>query len=329
MKTKFLVFADLHVDIMHDSVKRMEQILAAAKEKKVDYIIHLGDVMYPEADYVRRHAPQDFERRGEAWFLCERDGEKAAIRQMLNDSGLKVYGVLGNHDMDACDKSTACRYWNMPAPHYTFTEGGVRFIALDSQFIRTEDGDEDFAYCNYRHSPWQQLHFIPDEQLEWLEKTLFASKEPCVLLSHAALGDDQLCVQNRDRVWDIVRRANENGRRVIAAFNGHNHADGVTMRCGVPFISINSASNLWMGETWRTTRFSQQISQDYPHIGCTAPYRDALYAVITITDEELAMEGVTSEYVGLSPQQVGLPRQMYCHEPVPMTRSRRFELRRK
>ena len=29
MKTKFLVFADLHVDIMHDSVKRMEQILAA------------------------------------------------------------------------------------------------------------------------------------------------------------------------------------------------------------------------------------------------------------------------------------------------------------
>ena len=182
MNTTFLVFTDLHVDIMHDAAARMEVILDAAEKHNVDFLLHLGDIMYPEESFVRACDPDGYERRREGWFICDRDDEKQSIRKMIAASGRPLYGVLGNHDMDACDKAAACRYWHMPAPHYTFCEGGVRFIALDSQFILTENGYEDFAYNNYKHHPAQKLHRIPPEQLRWLEETIFSSSEPCVLL---------------------------------------------------------------------------------------------------------------------------------------------------
>ena len=152
MKTKFLVFTDLHVDIMHDAVARIQIILDAAQKQEVDFLLHLGDIMYPEEAFVREHAPDEWQNREHGWFVCDRDDEKTAIRQMIEASGLTLHSVLGNHDMDSCDKRTACQYWNIPNPYYSFVEGGVRFVALDGNFIRTEDGYQDYEYCNYRSS---------------------------------------------------------------------------------------------------------------------------------------------------------------------------------
>ena len=327
MKTKFAVITDLHVDIMPDGVARMQAFCEAAVKENVDFLIHLGDIQYPEVAFLNRYAPESVEKRvGRGWFVCERDDEKLAVRRLLEETGLRLYGVLGNHDMDSCDKATACRYWDMPGKYYTFVEGGVRFFALDTNHILTDAGMIDFDHCNYRDMPGEKVGFLTDKQLAWIEAEIMASSEPCVLLSHAALGDDILCAHDRQKLWDVIARANRDQRRVILALNGHNHVDGMSVRCGVPFISINSASNIWIGHEYDTVRYSETISRLYPHITGCAPYRDALFAIFEIDDSGIAMKGQKTGFVGPSPQMLGFPEEKSYFPPAPIVRNRRLPL---
>ena len=49
----FAVFADLHVDIMHDSIARVQAVIGAAKQKGAQFLVHLGDLTYPEEEFMR------------------------------------------------------------------------------------------------------------------------------------------------------------------------------------------------------------------------------------------------------------------------------------
>jgi len=326
LKTKFLVFADLHVDIMHDTVARMQIITRAAVDSGVDFLLHLGDIMYPDEDFLQKNAPDNLAGRGNATFLCDRDDEKRAIRAMLNATGLQTYGVLGNHDMDSCDKRAACLYWGMPGPYYAFVRGGVRFLALDANFIETEEGLVPYNNHNYKAYKRARTTFLPKEQLDWLEAEIMASPEPCVLLSHASLADDVLNVQNMRDVWAIIRRANADKRRVILALNGHNHVDGLTVRVGVPFVSINSVSNIWIGRDLATVRYSETITRTYPHIVGCAPYYHPLYTIMTIDDGGIGMTGAQSCFVGPTPAELGFNPAKSYHEPTPRIRARHLPL---
>ena len=54
MNVHFAVITDLHVDIMHDGVARMQAFCEAAVAEHVDFLLHLGDMQYPEADFLRQ-----------------------------------------------------------------------------------------------------------------------------------------------------------------------------------------------------------------------------------------------------------------------------------
>ena len=321
--TRFAVISDLHVDIMPDGVSRMQAFCEAAKEQKVDFLLHLGDIQYPEVDFLREYAPESIEKRKQGWFVCDRDDEKVAVRDLLAETGLPLYGVLGNHDMDSCSKETTCKYWGMPGPYYSFVQGGVRFLALDTNFYKDQDTGNLVSYdhCNYGYGKYES-GFIPTEQLRWAEKVIMASEEPCVLLSHYALGDDILCAPNRADLWAMLRRVNEGRRRVILALNGHNHVDGVSVREGVPFVSINSASNIWLGHQYDCVRYSKTISHVYPNITATAPYRDALYAIFEINESGIHMKGRRSGFVGPGPRQVNFDMSKSFFEPCAEIRDR-------
>lgn len=327
MKVKFAVMADLHVDIMPDGVSRVQAFCEAALKENVDFLLHLGDIQYPEVAFLEKHAPESIQKReGAGWFVCDRDDEKVAVKQLLADTGLPLYGVLGNHDMDSCSKKTACLYWGMPDTHYSFVHGGVRFIALDTNFIGLDDEMLDFDHCNYRYYSRRETSFITDPQLQWLENEVMNSPEPCVLLSHAALGDDLMCAHDRAKLWQMIERVNKEKRRVILALNGHNHSDGVTERNGVPFISINSISNVWIGHEYDTVRYSETICRHYPHLKGCAPYRDALYAIFEMDDDVIRMKGRESGFVGPSPQALGLKDGIFWYEPSPVIRSREIKI---
>ena len=316
MNARFLVFADLHVDIMHDAVARMQVILEEAKRQKVSFLIQLGDMMYPDSRYLQDH-DKAHDRTG--WFSNERDDEKFMIERMILDSGLKLYSVLGNHDMDACGKELACAYFHIPAPYYTFDEGGIRFIALDTNFFRRGDAYYPYDHCNY---PREDNTWMGGEQLSWLEKQIADSPLPCVLLSHAPLGDELLNSPDGPAVWEIVRRANAHGRKVILALNGHNHIDGVCVRSGVPFMSVNSASNIWIGHEFDCVRYSETISKLYRHMTGCAPYWDALFALMTIDDDGIHVQGRESTFVGKTPYELGFPPERFYHKIRPAVRSR-------
>lgn len=323
-KVKFLVFADLHVDIMPDTVARMQVMLEAAARERVDFLLQLGDFMYPEADFVQRRAPQELALgRERAWFVCDRDDEKAAICSMIKDAGIPLYSVLGNHDMDFCGKETACAYLNLPNPYYHFDRGGVRFIALDTNNSKIDGQYVDYACCNYGrlHRP-EQTTWLTPEQHDYLAQTVMSSPFPCVLLSHASLGDGIAGIQNREALAALLADLNREKRRVILALNGHSHIDGVCVRSGVPMMNINSASNIWIGHRYDAVRYSETISRLYPHIKGCAPYWDALFAVVEIGDGVIRVVGRQSSYVGPSPQALGVPRSASYHPITPGIQSR-------
>lgn len=89
----------------------------------MDFLLHLGDIMYPEADFLRSFAPQSAARRA-GWFQCERDDEKREIRRMIQESGLPLFRRAGQSRHGRLLEETACRYLGLPAPHYTFGRGG-------------------------------------------------------------------------------------------------------------------------------------------------------------------------------------------------------------
>lgn len=323
----FIVYADLHVDIMPDAVARMQVLLREAVQHHVDFIVHLGDIMYPDAAFLAEHAPESLKRREEgAWFVCNRDDEKLAIRRMIAQSGIPSYGVLGNHDMDSCSKQTACRYFDMPGPYYAFDRGGVRFIALDTNFIREGERLIDFDHCNYGRYKQRDTCWLDPAQLAWLREQVMTSPYPCVLMSHTPIGDDIHNVHNADAVFELIREANGDRRRVILAMNGHVHIDGVCLREGVPFFDVNSMSNLWIGHQYDTVRYSETIHRAYPHLCGTAPYWDALFARVTINDEGIFVAGRESTFVGPSPQALGVPASDTFYPPSASIASRTISI---
>ena len=321
MKTRFLVYTDLHVDLMPDAVARMQVILAEAKRQQAEYLIHLGDIMYPDTAFL---AECDGGRAPTGWFANDRDDEKTAIRKMIAESGLTQYAVLGNHDMDACDKAAACLYHGLPAPYYTFDRGGIRFIALDTNHYRENGEYRSYDHCDYRQFPSRD--WLGPEQLAWLKAQVLASPYPCVLLSHAPLGDEKLNSPDIHAVWQLVRECNADRRRIILALNGHNHIDGISVRAGVPFMSVNSASNVYIGPTFSCVRYSETISKMYPYLPETAPYWDALFAVITIDETGIHVQGRQSSFVGPSPYELGFPPEAFYHRIRPAIRDRDLPL---
>ena len=45
---RFGIFADLHVNIIHDPELRLKEFIDAARKANVDFIIQLGDFCYPD-----------------------------------------------------------------------------------------------------------------------------------------------------------------------------------------------------------------------------------------------------------------------------------------
>ena len=61
MKTQPVTFAamtDLHLDIMHDGMMRIDAFLDAAQKADVDFIIQLGDFSYPKDTSTCLCAPE-------------------------------------------------------------------------------------------------------------------------------------------------------------------------------------------------------------------------------------------------------------------------------
>ncbi len=270
---RFGVIADVHKDIMHDADQRLSAFVQSMNEEKVDFVVQLGD------------------------FCIPKEANRAFLNIWNSFKGPR-YHVLGNHDTDGgYSREQTVEWWNMPSRFYSFEKSWTKFIVLDGN-----DRPKDHAGGYPR--------FIAKDQLEWLKHELSTTDLPVVVFVHQSLErPDKGGVQNGDEVRRIFEKANNKAghRKVVACFSGHHHRDYVRRINDILYPQINSASYHWVGSNYQHVRYSKAIDKQYPNIKYTAPYKDVLFAVVTLnyTKGYISIDGKKSSFVGPAPWEVG------------------------
>lgn len=145
------------------------------------------------------------------------------------------YHVLGNHDLDALSKETfqsIVRNEGVPPADtwYSTRIGETRLIVLDACF------KEDGAPYNAGNYHWQDT-WIPQEQLDWLQRELDRESAPTLVAVHQCLnGDDAHRVKNADEVRAIL----SNSGQVMAVFQGHQHQGGYEEIDGIHYVTFQA-----------------------------------------------------------------------------------------
>ncbi len=268
----FGVCADVHQDIMHDAKRRLKTFIDSAENENNNFIIQLGDFCRPY------------------------ETNKAFLNIWDSFSGSK-YHVLGNHDMDGgFSRETVLKFWSSPAKYYSFSRNGFHFIVLDGNDINPSE-DKASGYARY----------IGSDQQEWLRKDLQNAEDPVVIFSHQSIEGDH-GIENAKEIRSILNKANEDAgfNKVLACFSGHHHTDYYTSLNGIYYIQINSMSYSWLGDKYKTIRYSEEIDQKYPWIKYTAPYKEPLFAMVEIGNGKITITGRSTEFVGKSPKDLGV-----------------------
>jgi len=284
---RFGVCADVHKDIMHDADTRLKTFIDRMNEEKVDFIVQLGDFARPD----------------------DRNREFLAIWNAFKGPR---YHVLGNHDTDGgFTKEQVLKFWAMPSRYYSFDRRGYHFIVLDGNDTKSPPTS---GYPRY----------IGSQQAEWLKQDLAETTLPTIIFSHQSL-ENPGGLENGPAIRAILEQANQQAgfRKVVACFSGHHHADYYTAINGIYYVQINSMSYEWLGSKYRHARFSEAVEKAHPWLSYTAPYRDALYAIVTLAaDGTIRIDGVESQWIPPSPAELGVPKNPDGHASVPRISSR-------
>ncbi|GIP34659.1 metallophosphoesterase [Paenibacillus sp. J2TS4] len=291
---KFGVMADIHQDFMYRAEDRLKEFIEQMNRQRVDFIIQLGDFCFPTEE------------------------NRSFVNLWEKFEGPR-YHVLGNHDMDRCDKKTIMDYLGMENSYYSFDCGDYHFVVLDASHLFIDGKYIDYEHGNYHRYP-QAINHLTPEQLDWLREDLAETNKTTIVFSHQNLespyNDFNYGLRNSSEFREVIREANRKAgfRKVIACMNGHNHLDGVKVIDDLYYVHINSMSYFYMGKEYETVRYSQEVSDAYPLLPRTAPYRDPLYAVMTLEPGRLTIQGRESKFVGPTPAECGHRNHYGGHE---------------
>lgn len=285
----FGLCTDVHKDLIPDADGRMLEFIRAVNKHDVDFIIQLGDFCFPKQANRR--------------FL-----------DIYNQFNKPHYHVLGNHDMDVCDKREVMDFWGMQEAFYAFDQGPFHFVVLDPNFFLDKDNPVDYKHGNYyAHS--ETRAYIPASQLEWLRSDLANTDKPTIIFSHQGL-------ELKDGVHNQaeVRALLEESGKVIACFAGHHHTDLHTEINGIHYLQMNSMSYQWLGDQYQCSRrFNDEINLRYPNLKKTAPYEKPLFAIVRLeTCGQLIIEGVEGDFMPPRPEELNVPDDLF---DTPLTAS--------
>lgn len=280
-KLSFGVVTDVHKDLMPDADARLEKFIQEALDRKVDFIIQMGD------------------------FCMAQNKNKDFLKIWETYKGPK-YHVLGNHDMDRGSKAEMLDFWGMPKTYYSYDLGNYHFIVLDANFLYQDGKFIDYNKANF-YVDDSISTFINDEQIEWFKADLEATKLPTIVFSHQSLWHYQWGVKNRLTLQRIMEAQKD---KVICCLNGHNHLDFHHHQNGIDYIEINSMSYQWMSSKYVSKeRFAEHFYKEYPNLPNIAAYKDPLYAFVILDSKgTMSIEGVKSQWISPSPYEMGMPK---------------------
>lgn len=236
-------------------------------------------------DMALAHNPDFILQNGD---FCRPTGSDGIMAQWNRFPGPR-YHVLGNHDMDVCDKATIMRLWGMERPYYSFDTGGYHFVVMDRNFLKASDGTlTDYAHSNWGPLPSPQRSFTDPAQLDWLRRDLAAATSPTIVFMHQPvwLSDFVNEIGNASDILAIFDEANLSTHRVAAVFMGHDHDDRYGERNGVHYFLLNSATYAYCSKG-------------------AFFYKDPLFAFVTLEPSgRLVLEGRASVYRDGAPDDV-------------------------
>lgn len=299
-KVRFVLYTDLHHDLIPDRPEALRTITGVAEKKKADFLIDLGDLSFP--------LPQN-----------------RVIREILDSAKMPIYHVLGNHDMDRTDKQAYMDFFGMTAPNYYFDKGNFRFIVLDTNYFLDKEGTEHpYANGNYYGAP--VLDHVGGEQVEWLRGLLADRSKIVMIFSHAPLNDKYDGVAQYMGIHRIITQARDNGTRIAAVVGGHNHSDSHFLIDGINYLQMNSVSYIWGGDEFRSmANYPDSVYRQYPALQYCIPYAVPLYAVFTVDSRgNLTIEGVEGSYLPPAPDAEKLAKKPYRCTPSQDSRKLKF-----
>lgn len=281
------LIADVHQDVMHDGVERLQAFINEAQKRTPDFIIQMGDFALP--------------RKGNQPFL-----------DVWNNYKGDKYHVLGNHDMrdHGFTREQTMAWWDMEERYYSFDKKDVHFIVLDGN--------------DPNPKPWSGYdRYIGEEQKEWLKQDLAKTDKPTIVFCHQTLELEDGGVANLKEIQKIFEDSNKAAgfNKVICCISGHHHTDFMTQIKGIYYVQINSASYRWVGGKYKHVRYSEAVDKAHEWIKYTIPYKESLFTFMTIKNNKIIIEPRKTEFVGPGPDELGMPKPD-PHDPIVPTISR-------
>ena len=244
----FAVFSDFHYKkgMYASRVQDLEPIFERAANAKASFIIHAGD------------------------FCNDYKGSPELTNAYLkNPRQMAVYGVYGNHELEARDNSMQIVtpsltnkaddiVWGTPdgkmgdgsIAHYYFEANGFRIICLDSNYSWKPDAEAWEHNPTASHCPRKgntYVNSLGPDQLAWLERVLMDAAQkgiPCIVFSHAGFAGKWYSSPDAHKVRDIYAKANAlRSGTVLLSVNGHLHTNHAAIIDGVLFWDVNTVFN--------------------------------------------------------------------------------------
>lgn len=286
---RFLVFSDLHYDEVADGDRRVEDIAASAQKRDLDFIVSLGD-------------------------LCKPVDVNKKILNKFDSLGVPFYNVIGNHETDDCQLADILKFFSIKSPYYSVMSGGYKLIFMNTCYLSKDGREEIYYQHNFRQSPCI-YPIVPSEEIKWLEDELRDDMKYIIFSHHSFINDfGKRGVYNRVDIRKIFK-----GKSVLLCMNGHDHGDSCSYVDGVPYYTVNSANYVWCRAQISS---SEALKQKYSYLHGMLQYKQAMSVYVEIDDNEIRIKGMESEYMSVTPDDIGLHDYMWNGVSIkPMTSS--------
>ena len=214
--------------MFRSSPSRLQRAVDYFNTQPLDFVVHLGD-------------------------FAERDAaDFAPVLKIAAQLKAPLYHVLGNHDYNASQKSTAkaCQNLGLERPYYSFNRQEIRFIVLNSNELglvdvpldQTELRQQREAFLRQLRAegkPYAQSYNggIDSAQLHWLRQELTAAQEQnqlTVIFSHHPVFPPNM--HNMLNCEEVLALLDE--FPPLAFMNGHNHVGAFGVRRSVPYVTF-------------------------------------------------------------------------------------------
>ena len=204
------------------SLTKMRECIDVFNSKTTDFIIHLGDFKDQDSNADPANTLKYLE---------------ALEAEFARFNGPR-YHCVGNHDVDSITKRQFLSNIentgiSKTESYFHFEHRGFRFVVLDANYH--EDGRDHFYL---EGANWQDIR-IPENQLEWLQETLAASRSPAIVFCHHPTfkylhGESVYHIQN----YQAVQRIFKSSGKVAAVFHGHTHQDTHQQIEGIHYLTM-------------------------------------------------------------------------------------------